>query len=495
MDTTSLWQKISPASPSYPELQTNLEVDVAIIGGGITGISTAMQLIDSGKKIAIIEAKNIGGVVTSYSSGNLYVAVQPYYQEILSKFDLDTAKTVAHSRQFAINYIEEHGHGKVSRRPWFIYTDDENKIPFLEKEVETFKKMGFDIKYTENLPLPFRFKKAAVMENQARFNPLEYVREHAQTLSKQGCQIFEKTRIVDIREKDVCTLKTDKGHKIVAKNVVLATHTPIGIQSTHLFTAPYRSYAVVAKLKEQPAPEGHFWDLSSPHHATCTHAISGDQPELVLVAGSHHKVGQEKDTNLHYQELEKFLRDHFSIDEISYQWSSQHYHSADDIPYIGLVSKFAKHTYMATGYFADGLVYGVIAGMIISDLINGKKNPWSEVYNSTRLKLAASSGFLMKENTNILMQYYKDFPQSNVDKFDQVKKGEAKVLEMDNEKWGVYKDDNNKLHVVSAVCTHMKCIVNWNTAEKTWDCPCHGSRFSMDGEVIEGPAEINLRKK
>lgn len=501
LDTTSLWKKISDQSATYPALNKDIEVDIAIIGAGITGITTAFQLINAGKKVAILEAGKVGGVTTSSSTGNLYIAVQPYYQNIQAKFNFETAKTIAHSRKFAIDYIEKNIQEKnincnFSRRPWYAYTANNEKVALLEKEVELLKKMEIDIDYTDHLPLSFKFIKAAVMENQARFNPLQYVISMAAALKEKGCLIFEDTRVIDQIEKDVCTLKTAAGHSVIAKKVVMATHTPIGVNAAQFFTAPYRSYIVAVRLKDNQYPEGHFWDLDCPHHASCTHATaSSHQLNLLMVAGDHHKVGQGGEMSVHYENLESFLREHFAVAEVAYRWSAQHYQAADDVPYIGLASRFAKHTYLATGFFADGLVYGTIAGILVGDLILEKENSWEKIYSANRFTPIASGAFVVKEDVNYFAQYYKDFPECATTHFDQIKKGEGKVVEIDREKWGVYKDDQEKLHVVSAVCTHMKCIVNWNNAEKTWDCPCHGSRFTTEGKVIEGPAKLDLKKK
>lgn len=497
--TTSLWEAISTRSSSYPMLSQEIEVDVAIIGCGITGITAASHLIKAGKKVAIIEANKIGGVTTGYSTGNLYIPVQSFYQNIYSKFDFETTQSIAHSRKFAIDYIEKNIKEKnipcnFSRRPWYGYTADHERIS-LDKEVELFKKMDIPIEYVSELPLKFKFKKAVLMPNQARFNPLQYVISMAEDLAKQGCLIYEDTRVINIDENEICTINTATA-KVTAKKVLIATHTPIGINLTQLFTAPYRSYVVSISLKDNTYPEGHFWDLDRPPHATCTHAVSSNNnPELLMVAGSHHKVGQTQDTLAHYQELEKFLRDHFSVAEVKYQWSAQHYQSADNIPYIGLASRSAKHTYLATGYWADGLVYGTLAGIIIGDAILENKNPLTDVYQSNRFDPMASFAFLAKENINVFIQYLKDYPLLSSKNYDDIKPGEGKIVEINREKCGVSRDENNQLHIVSAVCTHMKCIVDWNNAEKTWDCPCHGSRFTQTGKVIEGPAQVDLENK
>lgn len=498
MDTTSLWKAISTRPTAYPPLTKDVEVDVAILGGGITGITAANQLVNAGKTVAILEAEQIGGVTTGFSTGNLYIPVQPFYQNIFAKFNLAEAKKIAHSRKFAIDYIEKNVQEKniqchFSRRPWYAYTCKDPRIA-LDKEVDLFNQMEIPIDYTDSLPLPFKFKKAVVMQNQARFNPLQYVISMAAELAKKNVLIYENTRVIKITENDVCTLETISG-KVTAKKVFMATHTPIGVNLTQLFTAPYRSYVVAVSLKDNNYPEGHFWDLDRPPHATCTHAVSDNHPSLLMVAGSHHKTGQGSDMRAHYQELETFLREHFQVAEIAYQWSAQHYQSADAVPYIGLASRTAKHTYMATGYWADGLVYGTLAGIIIGDTILEKDNPLISTYQANRFKPIASAGFMVKENTNLFMQYLQDYPFVEQKNYSNIKAGEGKVVEINREKCAVSRDANNQLHIVSAVCTHMKGIVNWNNAEKTWDCPCHGSRFTQQGAVIEGPAKLNLGKK
>lgn len=500
MHNISLWKKISTSTYEYLTLEKNLTVDVAIIGAGITGVTAALSLLKAGKKVAIFEADEIGGVTTGFSTGNLYIATQPYYQNIVKKFDLETAQIIGHSRKFAIDYIEKivkenNFNCSFTRRPWYAYTNTDDNISVLEKELETLKKMNFTIDYTETMSLPFAFKKAAIMHDQARFNPLQYVIDLAASIQKKGCLIFKKTRIVDIQEKEFCVLHTADNHQITANKVIIATHTPIGVNPVQFFTAPYRSYVTAVRLENNNYPEGHFWDLDEPHHATCTHSISSSHPELLMVAGSHHKVGQGIEMTSHYKELEKFLRQHFSVAEVVYQWSAQHYQSADNIPYIGLAHRFAKHTYIATGFFADGLVYGTVAGILLGDLILERENLWKNAYYANRFKPMASMSFLITENSNYIAQYYKDFPQPSTHHFEDLKAGEAKIVDVDQEKCGVYRDEKHKLHVVSAICTHMKCLVNWNDAEKTWDCPCHGSRFTHEGKVIEGPAKTDLKKK
>ena len=432
------------------------------------------------------------------STGNLYIAIQPYFQTIVKKFGLEHATHVAESRQFAINYIEKNIkanniHCQFTYRPWYAYTEGEKETE-LERELETFKQMNVAAELTTELPFDLKFKKAMVVQNQARFNPMEYVISMAEKAAKKGCLIYENSPVNDIKEETThCTVTTTNA-TITAKKVFMATHTPLGINLTQNFTAPYRSYVIAARLALAKYPEGHLWNLDNPRYSISTHAYKKAHPELLLVAGSHHKTGQGHDMKEHFTEIERFLHKNFLGVSISYQWSAQHYHAADSLPYIGLAHRHSKHLYMATGYFADGLIYGTLAGILIADLILHKNRSTHNYYKAQRITPDASMAFLVKENVNILAQYAKDLPLPEEKKFKHIKKGEGKVVEINRKKCAVSRDDKNQLHIVCAVCPHMKCIVSWNNAEQTWDCPCHGSRFKPTGEVIEGPAMTNLNK-
>lgn len=492
-----LWKKITKISKSYPLLDQDIEVDVAIIGGGITGITAADQLLNQGKKVAILEAHCLGEGTSGYSTGNLYVPIQAFYQNVASKFNFETAKLIAHSRQFAIDFIESNIHEKkincqFTRRPWYGYKNNKERASFTD-EIELLKKMEIPVEYTHHLPLEIKFTKAAMIPDQARFNPLQYLIGMAENIFNKGGLIYENTKITHFEDKEIGYLYTHHA-KIRANKIIVATHTPIGIHSVQMKIAPYRSYVLGVTLKNQNYPEGHFYDFGKLTHAICTHAVSSTCPEILLVAGSHHKTGQGKNMTQNYDILEEFVRKNFEVDAFPHRWSAQHYQAADDIPYIGNISGM-KNVFTATGYFADGLVYGTLAGIILSDIILKKDNPLIQIYQANRFKPIASAPALLKENFNVLLQYLKDYPFFKKMPYNHIACGEGKIIEVNKEKLAVSRDENNQLHIVSAVCPHMKCIVNWNNAEKTWDCPCHGSRFSNDGSVIEGPATQDLTKQ
>ncbi|WP_191907039.1 FAD-dependent oxidoreductase [Adhaeribacter soli] len=504
METQSFWEATTPHRPEFPALDGNIDVDVAIIGGGITGITTALQLTNAGKKVAVLEARRVGGGTTGWSTGNLYVPVGFYLHNIARSRNQEVASTVARARYAALDYIEQQTREKnidchFSRRPWYFFTQEDNMVSTVEKEVETLQKAGLRADLVNDVPplhLP-ELKRAAKMDGQARFHPLRYVLGLATAVAQQGCQIYEHTTVLDLKEKeDHCLLVTSHG-VVTCRQVVIATHIPIGIHSVQTVAAPYRSYVVAMRLKSGAYPDAYFWHNDKTHHAITTHSSTSMELDMLMIAGNHHKTGQasHQEYQHYFNELEAYARKHFDVASVEFRWSAQHYRSGDGVPYIGLTHKSAKRTYIATGFYADGLTYGTIAGIQLADMITGRGNSWIGAFDATRGTNLATAGSFIKENLNVAAQYLKDFPVGKASHFSDIKAGEGKTIEVDAEKLAVYRDEQNQLHVCSAVCTHMKCIVNFNNAEKTWDCPCHGSRFMLDGSVIEGPAILNLERK
>jgi glycine/D-amino acid oxidase-like deaminating enzyme/nitrite reductase/ring-hydroxylating ferredoxin subunit len=500
MNTKSVWEKVS-TPVNYPALDKDIQSDVLIIGAGITGMTAALELAKAGLKVMVVESHRVGCGTTGYSTGNLYVPVQPYYQNIKTKFNLETVRIIAHSRKEALNYIERNVNEHqidchFFRRPDYLFTK-KGREEFLDKEVETLKEAGIDIEYTNELPFPAEATRIAYMPNQARFNPKMYIDGLAKALTMAGGTIFEQTEIIDTEElKDHCIARTDN-HKITAKYMIMATHTPKGIHKVQMLAAPYRSYVVAATLANGKYPNGHFWDVGKDGYISSTHSVRGKDLDMLMVAGEHHKTGQANhaDSTHYYKKIENYIRSHFEVDSILHQWSAQHYQAADGIPYIGLAHHDSKKSYIAGGYFADGLTYGTVAGIVLTDLIRNKSNPWAKTYDPNRLTPLASAGKFIKENINVLGEYLADLPgHHDATLFSKIKANAGGIVEIKGEKFAAYRDETQELHVVSAVCTHMKCIVQFNNAEKSWDCPCHGSRFGLDGNVLEGPAWRALPK-
>lgn len=502
MSKFSLWNFDSKTNTTFESLENNLKIETVIIGGGITGITAAARLAKAGKEFCIIETHNIGQGTTGYSTGNLYITVETLYQNIIKKFDYNTAELVYNTRNKAINFIEETINKynikcNFKRRPFYFFTNNKAMTSLISNEVSVLLNLGVNIQTIDQLPFSTNFINAAKIDNQARFNPLTYITTLAKHLNSMGCKIYEQTPCININKQgDYYIITTPKGN-VKAKKIIIATHLPIGINKHQLLAFPYRSYAIAVKLKDSKYSNGNFWDIDQPGFAISTHNIASENIDILIVSGSSHKTGQPtKNHEQNYQIIQNYIYKHFNVDIIVNQWSAQHYQPSDGLPYIGPISAKEKNILIATGYNADGLTYGTVAGLVLAGLIQDIESKESKIYYSNRFKPLASAKKFLKENINTTLKYLTDYP-SNVDTKDlsNVQAGEGKIIEKNGQKFAAYRDKDNKLHVVSAVCTHLKCIVRWNEAEISWDCPCHGSRFNIDGSIIEGPTLCPLKKQ
>jgi glycine/D-amino acid oxidase-like deaminating enzyme/nitrite reductase/ring-hydroxylating ferredoxin subunit len=488
--------KDKAADPKFTPLRNDITVDVAIVGGGITGLTAAYILSKAGKKVAVLEARKIGEGATGYSTGNLYCTIgSPGLHNVKSKFSQQKIKEVVESRAAAVDFIEERIKEynidcDFKRVPWCLFTEDESGKSFVEKERKACEEAGLTI--TQNFGVPLKIDTGFTIENQAQFNPLQYVVQLAKNIASPNCHIYELTKVNDVTEGDTCVVKTSDGN-VYASQVIMATHSPKGVYAVHMNMGPYREYAVAVKLNGEYPASGVWWNfLSKEHYSMRTYDTS--KGKVLMLLGETHKVGQKENNAECYANLEKFLRSKFDVASVEFTWSAQQFKAADGIPYVGVSSGNSK-IYIATGFSADGLTYGTLASMIIADEILGKQNKWSKTYDASRITPIASAKDFIKENVNVAYEFVKDrFTKDEVKSFDEVNPGEGKVMEIDGKKHGVYRDDNGTLHVVSAVCTHLGCINHWNEVEKSWDCPCHGSRFDINGDVIEGPAYASLKK-
>lgn len=494
--TESIWSTKAPGH-SFQALSGEIDVDVAIVGGGITGITSAYLLARSGKRVAVLEGRQVGGGTTGCSTGNLYSMVDKRLHHIQSKWDDNIAGLVAESRGQAVDLVERLVKDldidcSFKRVPWYLFSETSKEDETIQKETIAIRQYGLKSEVLSELPIPVKVSTALKVEGQAQFNPAAFVVGLAGKVDRDRCSIYENSPVYHIEKGDRHLLLTPRG-KVKASKVILATHSPKGVYGLHTAIFPYREYAIAAKLNSGNLPEGIFWDTEAKYH-TSMRCYSTETENYVLVLGGHHKVGQSDNYEKYYRHLEESARRHFNVTSIDFRWSAQHYKPADGLPYIG--ESADNNIFLATGFSTDGLTYGVLSAMIFDDLLSGKENKWAKTYKAKRFSPMKSAKNFVKENLNVMGEYFKDLPgTSKADSFEEVKPGEGKVVEKDKEKWAVYKDDKGEIHVVSAVCTHMECIVDWNDAERSWDCPCHGSRFTPTGEVIEGPALSPLDKR
>ncbi|MDN3724137.1 FAD-dependent oxidoreductase [Aequorivita sp. SDUM287046] len=496
METKPIWSEKS-IKTNFPQLNKNIRVDVAIIGAGITGITTAEQLKKHGHKIAVLESRAVGKGTSGQSTGNLYAVTEYPNYEIEEKYDLETVNKVVQSRKAALDYITNNISQfnidcDFQERSMFIFEND-GDIDF-DKEKSVAQKIGLPFTALKNGRIPFNFNEGIEYPNQAQFNPLLYIQHMAKHLHDEKCSIYENTRVLEIDEKDEHIILKTETATVTANYVIHATHTPMGLHiQYHTTLGPYREYGIGVKLRNNQYPEGIFWGHFENKKYSVRSYILNDEPYLLCI-GSMHKVGQAKDNKEHIRELETFVKHHFEVERITHRWGGQNYKSADLLPYIGQKSAGSKQ-YIATGFSTDGLIYGALAGMLLADEINEKKNPFAELYKASRHQPLKAASKFAKENLNVAAQLIKDFSMPGFDSKDvDLELGEGKIVQVDGKKMAIHKDEIGSITKLSAICPHMGCTVHWNNAEKSWDCPCHGSRFDAAGCVIEGPAFHGLAK-
>ncbi|HEY8401352.1 MAG TPA: FAD-dependent oxidoreductase [Cytophagaceae bacterium] len=493
MKKKSLWIDKAGTALSLPTFKGVEEADVVIIGAGITGLTSAYLLAKAGKKVMVLEALSIGAGTTGNSSCHLTTDIDEEYRNIYKSFDKTTIRLVAESRLKAIGLIEqiskEHSIECDFRRlPGYLYTEIPENVQDIKEEADYALEAGLSVSLVDDVPLPFKAVKALRFDGQAEFNVQKYLHGLAKVCQSLGCRIFENSRVVNLEEKDDYVLVNTRNGQVKTPIAIEATHLPIFFNVLQALSSPYRSYMIVAKINGE-YPDGLFWDDVDPYHYTRTYRTQ--EGSFLVVGGADHKTGHETNTEINYERLEQYIRSRYDVLSIEYKWSSQYYKPSDGLPYIGR-SPFSRRVLVGTGYSGDGLVYGTVAAIIHRDIINNVENPWLKIYDATRFTPAASVFDFIKENTDVIKHFIKDRLEIVSMDPDELRPGEGRIIKINGQKYAVSKDENNEVNIVNAVCPHMGCIVQWNSSEKSWDCPCHGSRFENNGNVITGPAVSNL---
>ena len=491
----SLWQETVNPNQELSRTYNNTVFDVAIVGGGITGITLALSLQRQGKRCVVFEARNLCFGTTGGTTAHINTVMDNPYPVMIKDFGLEGAQIVARAAKDAIGLIESNvaeynidcGFEKVNA---YLFSQDEKQTSELNDIYAACNEVGVTAEVAHEIPVPINFRKAIEIPGQAKFHPTRYVLALAKVFEEIGGVILEQCRVTDIEEGEVISIQTTLD-KFQARTLVYATHIPPGINLLHLRCPAYRSYAMAVKLKDQDYPQDLAYDMYDPYHYYRTQEIDGQK--YLIAGGEDHKTGENSNTNKSFLQLESHIRSHFNVAEISHRWSSQYFEPVDGLPYIGKLPGANENVLVATGYGGNGMTYSHVAVLELSELILMKASRYSELFSPGRIKPVAGFTEFVKHNTDVVGQFIgKWFATERLEQLSSLSADEGKVVKLNNETMALYKEETGALHAVNPTCTHMKCAVAWNAAEKSWDCPCHGARYSVDGEVLTGPADANL---
>lgn len=491
----SIWQS---SLPDYKARANYIPVgvqDVAIIGGGITGISTALLLQKSGKRCILVEANNIGFGTTGGTTAHLNTFMDSSYAEIAKNFSAEDAVLMATGARQAIDLIkqqiEEYNiHCLFKELPGYLFSEDEKQGKELDEIVSASQKAGVRVDFTNTSAFPIPYQKIALFENQAQFNPLQYIYGLATAFENAGGVLLQNCRMLHAEDNETIEVVTTKGN-IKCRQLIYATHIPPGVNLLHFRCAPYRSYAIAVRLKNGEYPDAVGYDMHDPYRYYRTQEINGQS--YLIAGGEDHKTGHEENTEACFRRLESYVRSYFEVEEVSYKWSSQYFNSTDGLPYIGHLPGHPGNIYVATGYGGNGMIYGTLAAILFRDLLVHGNSVLEELLDPNRIKPVAGFANFVKEAADVVGKLVGGlFPEGKLPALADIAPGEGRIVEFEGKKMGIYKDELGKVYAIDPGCTHIKCTVQWNGTEKSWDCPCHGSRFSYTGDVLTGPARKNL---
>lgn len=494
----SVWIDTGPPQPAFPVLDGEVRAEVAVIGGGIVGITTALLLKEAGVRVVLLEANRLARGVSGHTTAKVSSQHGLIYARLRSTFGGEAAATYAQANQTALGWIADRVEKQgidcdFRRQSSYAYVTSDSKRSKIEEEASAAAEAGLPATLVHETPLPYPIAAAVRFEDQAEFHVRKYLLALAGRLAGDGCQVFESSRAVEVDEGDTCVVKTPGG-RVSADRVVVATHFPFLDRSLAFARIhPQRSYALLCRIAGSP-PEGMYISADSPTRSI--RAVPLDGEDLLLVGGEGHKPGTGGDTEERYQRLESFAREHWDVNSVEYRWSTQDNTTADGMPYIGRLTPRTSRVLMATGFAKWGMTGGTAAAMILADLARDRENRWAALFDPNRLTLRASAPTLISENAQAGFHFVADRIKNPGGRAAQdLEDGEGDIVTHNGEKVAAYRDQSGTLVAVSPTCTHLGCQVNWNRAEKSWDCPCHGSRFSPDGQVLHGPAVHRLERK
>ncbi len=493
-----IWLATARERAPSPRLEETVRADVAVLGGGIVGLTTALMLQEQGVDVVLIEADRLGRGVTGHTTAKVSSQHGLIYSQISSKHGTEAARTYGKANQVALEWIARRVRDDgidcdFRRRASFAYMAPGSGRSELEDEVEAAQQAGLPATLVEETPLPYPVEAAVRFGEQAEFHVGRYIAALVDRVEAAGCRIYEHSRAVEIDENGPVTVKTPGG-RAEAGHVVVATHFPFPDRSLAFARVhPQRSYALACRI-EGDVPEGMFLSGDSPTRSIRAAPLDGD--ELLIVGGEGHPPGTGGDSRERYRALERFAREHWDVTSVEYRWSAQDNTTIDLLPYVGRLTPRSRHVLMATGFNKWGMTGGTAAAMLLTELAQGRDHEWAPLFNPNRFKPRASAATLVQENAQVGFRMVYDRVTKRGDRpLGDLAPGEGDIVSLGKDKVAGFRDDDGRLFAVSSRCTHLGCQVNWNAAERSWDCPCHGSRFGPDGRVLQGPAVHRLERK
>lgn len=498
---TSFWTP-QQTSPQFPKLTENTTTEIGIVGGGIVGIISAYLLTKAGKQVTLIEADRLINGVTGHTTAKITAQHSLIYDELIQSLGAEKAKKYSEANLSGLNLLKQLVDDlkidcDYETKDAFVYAESKKGQHKLEKEAKAYEKLGINGELAkEKADLPFPIKEALVMYNQAQFHPVKFLTALVKEFVQMGGKIYEQTRALEVIKEKTPLILTENHSLLLCQKVILAAHYPINDADGFYFSrlSIHRSYASVMRVPTA-IPEGMYINAEQPTRSL--RSVQGPNNEtLLLIGGKGHQTGKSNSrTVFHYQDLEAFGKQHFDAEAPLKFWSTQDLQTLDKVPYIGQMTKQHDSIFVATGFNKWGMTAGAAAAQLLTDNLIGLENPYSALFSPTRTKLKVSDAqTFLKKNTSVA----KDFVAGKLNrpnkKIEHLLPDEGGLVEVDGKKVGAYRDVEGHLHQVSPVCTHLGCSLSWNDAERSWDCACHGSRFSYSGKVLDGPAVKPLKK-
>ncbi|WP_211201529.1 FAD-dependent oxidoreductase [Bacillus sp. NTK071] len=490
-----IWQ-VNKKLTSHPALNENIETDVVIVGGGITGITSAYLLANEGIRVVLLEANHILNGTTGHTTAKITAQHDLIYDEFLNHFGKEKAQQYYQANTEAIQFIKQTIEKNsisctFSEEDAYLYATTPEYARKLTNEMRAYQQLRINGEFVNSLPIDLSIKAGIVMKNQAQFDPVAYLSPLVDLFLEKGGQLYEQTVAIDVQKGTKPVVVTKNGSTVTANHVLACSHFPFYDGNALYFTRMYAeaSYVLAASTKKD-FPGGMYLSAENPKRSLRSHTFNGEK--LVLFGGESHKTGQGNRLSDHYKALKFFAEETLGVKKVAYRWSAEDFYTLDKLPYIGPVTEEQENVLIATGFHKWGMTNGTAAALLFRDYVLANRNPYMDLFIPSRFYADPSMKTFLVQNADVAGHFVKGKLSIPKKKISELKEDEGAVIRINGKRAGAYKDSEGCIHLVDTTCTHLYCEVEWNDGDRTWDCPCHGSRFGYDGKVMEGPADKPL---